>query len=117
VFAPPRTEFEDIAPPSDLTQTPVTAPADEVNVEVSDKTTPPADLPPADSVAPVREHSPRRAFTMEEYDEDAEAAAAASVDDLSAYVPAEGELSPHLRGEVQQAFTLARHGALRMPPT
>src|SRR5690606_1399215 len=55
---------------------------------------------------------PQRAFVVEEYDEDAEAAAAASADDLSSYFTAEGELSAHLRGDVQQAFTLARHGAL-----
>lgn len=59
-------------------------------------------------IAPLVE----RAFEAEEYDEDAEAAARASVDDLLAYYPAERELSTQLRSEVQQAFSLARNGAL-----
>src|SRR5690606_10784631 len=67
--------------------------------------------PPAREIASALE-PPQRAFVMEEYDDDAEAAAAASVDDLSVYFTAEGELSPHLKPDVQQAFTLARHGAL-----
>ena len=115
---PPETEFEfsgpatfeDFTPPSDLTEFPQ---AGEEEAESG-----PIGFP---LVGPAQQHdplllpigpAPRRAFTMEEYDDDAEAAAAASIDDLSAYFTAEGELSTHLRGDVQRAFTLARHGAL-----
>jgi hypothetical protein len=106
--APQQPRFEDIASPSDLTF----APTDPNTESAVASAVPAAEPPQAEAITPVREPAPKRAFTMEEYDEDAEAAAAATIDDLSAYMPTEGELSPHLRGDVQQAFTLARHGAL-----
>lgn len=55
---------------------------------------------------------PGRAFAAEEFDDDAELAATTSADDVLAYFPAEQELSSQLQPRVQQAFTLARNGAL-----
>lgn len=60
----------------------------------------------------LREAAPQRAFDVAEFDEDAQWAAGSSVDDVLAYFPAASELSTQFRPRVQEAFTLARHGAL-----
>lgn len=80
---------------------------------------PPTEVAPADSSSERdrREFvaelpTPSRAYEVDEFDDDAAAAAATSVDDLMAYFPAEDQLSVQFRPRVQEAFTLARHGAL-----
>lgn len=55
---------------------------------------------------------PAKAFDVEAYDEAAERAANTSLEEVLAYFPAERELSQQIRPRVQQAFTLARNGAL-----
>ena len=55
---------------------------------------------------------PARAYDVEEFDEAAQLAANTSMEDMLAYFPAEDELSEQFRPRVQQAFTLARNGAL-----
>lgn len=66
-------------------------------------------LPHENESDPTR---PARAFAAEEFDDEAEMATQSSADDVLAYFPAEKELSEQLQPRVQEAFTLARNGAL-----
>ncbi len=59
-----------------------------------------------------RRHRQACAFAIEEFDADAELAANTTADDVLAFFPAEKELSDQFRPRVQEAFTLARNGAL-----
>lgn len=61
---------------------------------------------------PAATPPPSRAFAIEEFDADAELAANTTADDVLAFFPAEKELSDQFRPRVQEAFTLARNGAL-----
>lgn len=66
----------------------------------------------SDEPATTAPAKPGRAFTVGEFDEDAQLASETSIDDVLAYFPAEDELSARFQPRVREAFTLARHGAL-----
>jgi tetratricopeptide (TPR) repeat protein len=121
---PPPDEVEvepaggvDLQLPSSIDHTATDNPAIDTSTSDQEANSEPWSPAPQACEPPRPAASPQRAFTMEEYDDDAEAAASASADELSAYFTAEDELSSHFKEEVQQAFTLARHGALHAART
>jgi len=108
-------DVAEVAEPSDGPQLTIEANAARPKVQpnaVQQSSPVHADITPLDSNGPIESKRPARAFAAEEYDDDAELAAATSADDVLAYFPAEQELSAQLQPRVQEAFTLARNGAL-----
>ncbi len=75
-------------------------------------TQPIAEVAGTDAVPAYTAPAPGRAYSTEEFDADAEWAANTSVDDVLAFFPAANELNQQFKPRVQEAFTLARNGAL-----